>query len=162
MGSTQLCGHPNFVLCWSLVVTIQETFALSIDHTLRYLWKSSIGTTRPALIVEGDVMLKAYPFIVQESKDMLLKIGPETFREHLPFYDCLGQPGVYFLQIGRNIEPAFLVLCTHTMDLMFWDKDYLSDWWMRSFLVLVISAFSWLKLAKQNKCFQVLQHRITQ
>jgi hypothetical protein len=24
VGSTQLCGHPNFVLCWSWVVTIDE------------------------------------------------------------------------------------------------------------------------------------------
>ena len=25
VGSTQLCGHPNFVLCWSWVVTITST-----------------------------------------------------------------------------------------------------------------------------------------
>ena len=24
VGSTQLCGHPNFVLCWSWVVTLSK------------------------------------------------------------------------------------------------------------------------------------------
>ena len=35
--------------------------------------------------------------------------------------------GVYYLQVGRNIDLAFLVLCCHAMDMMFWDQDYLSD-----------------------------------
>ena len=29
-----------------------------------------------------------------------------------------------FLQVGRNIDIAFLVLCAHAMDQMFYDKDY--------------------------------------
>ena len=28
------------------------------------------------------------------------------------------------LQVGRNIDIAFLVLCAHAMDQMFYDKDY--------------------------------------
>ena len=30
----------------------------------------------------------------------------------------------YVLQIGKNIDIAFLVLCSHAMDLMFWDEGY--------------------------------------
>ena len=29
-----------------------------------------------------------------------------------------------FSQVGRNIDIAFLVLCAHAMDQMFYDKDY--------------------------------------
>ena len=35
----------------------------------------NINNQKPAIIVEGDVMLKEYQFIVEESKDKLLKIG---------------------------------------------------------------------------------------
>ena len=30
----------------------------------------------------------------------------------------------YFLEVGRNIDISFLVLCCHAMDLMFWDAGY--------------------------------------
>jgi hypothetical protein len=33
VGSTQLCGHPNFVLGWSWVVTIVTTTHLPTDPT---------------------------------------------------------------------------------------------------------------------------------
>ena len=32
-------------------------------------------------------------------------------------------PNDYFLQIGSNIDIAFLILCAHAMDLMFWDVE---------------------------------------
>ena len=35
----------------------------------------NINTMHPAIIVEGDVMLKEYDFIVDETKDKPLKIG---------------------------------------------------------------------------------------
>ena len=30
----------------------------------------------------------------------------------------------HILQVGQNIDIAFLVLCAHAMDQMFYDKDY--------------------------------------
>ena len=30
----------------------------------------------------------------------------------------------YWLQVGRNIDTAFLALACHAMDLMFWDEGY--------------------------------------
>ena len=35
----------------------------------------NINSLAPAIMVEGDVMLKEYQFIVEESKEKLLKIG---------------------------------------------------------------------------------------
>ena len=31
---------------------------------------------------------------------------------------------VYMLEVGRNIDLAFMVLACHAMDLMFWDEGY--------------------------------------
>ena len=35
----------------------------------------NINNMKPAIIVEGDVMLKEYDFIVEETKDKPIKIG---------------------------------------------------------------------------------------
>jgi hypothetical protein len=44
LGSTQLCGHPNFVLGWSWVVTIREhkNLPLFSETPLRSSLKHSI------------------------------------------------------------------------------------------------------------------------
>ena len=101
----------------------------------------------PAIMVEGDVMLKEYQFIVEENKEKLLKIGravhdlSELGHDEVRTNDELKRiicyiiqtspeslsTGVYYLQVGRNIDLAFLVLCSHAMDMMFWDTDYLTD-----------------------------------
>jgi len=91
----------------------------------------NINNMKPDIIVEGDVMLKEYQFIVEEREGKLLKIGRAVHdlselnsEENDP--ESLST-GVYYLQVGRNIDLAFLVLCAHAMDMMFWDTDYLSD-----------------------------------
>ena len=46
VDSTQLCGHPNFVLCWSWVVTINRNHHVDNPNVLccfiLFVWKITI------------------------------------------------------------------------------------------------------------------------
>jgi len=86
----------------------------------------------PDLIVEGDVMLKEFNFIVDNKIDKPVKIGravhdiTELKDEKVNMKvdpDTINQNN-YWLQAGRNIDLAFLVLACHGMDLMFYDESY--------------------------------------
>ena len=49
VGSTQLCGHPNFVLCWSWVVTIFHSIADDFKTT-----QSTLFIKQTVLHVNND------------------------------------------------------------------------------------------------------------
>ena len=103
-------------------------------------------------MVEGDVMLKEFNFIVDNKIDKPVKIGrvghamlskeitililslqavhdiTELKDEKINNKvepDTINQNN-YWLQAGRNIDLAFLVLACHGMDMMFYDESY--DW----------------------------------
>ena len=55
----------------------------------------NMNNQKPAMIVEGDVMLKEYQFIVEQSKDKLLKICRVkniSVRKYVSLFPCLGCP----------------------------------------------------------------------
>jgi len=88
---------------------------------------------KPALTVEGDVMLKEYDVLA--FVDVLdTKLPGQTLKIARALHDLSEMEGAkmnvavdrgdnYYLQIGRNIDLAFLVLCAHAMDKMFYDKS---------------------------------------
>jgi len=93
----------------------------------------NVSSKLPDLVVEGDVMLKEYNFMVDNKIDKPVKIGKAVHELSEITQEKIKINGVdpdmmnhndYFLQIGKNIDIAFLVLCSHAMDLMFWDEGY--------------------------------------
>jgi len=91
-----------------------------------------LGSKLPDLTVEGDVMLKEFDFIVDTKVDKPVKIAravhdiaelkdPKISNKVDP--DSNNQNN-YWLQVGRNIDLAFIVLASHGMDLMFYDESY--------------------------------------
>jgi len=86
------------------------------------------NTKEPSIIVEGDVMLKEYDIIVVENKDKPLKIGRAVHDLSDISHSEINLESVsstmYYLQVGRNIDVAFLVLCAQAMDHMFWEDGY--------------------------------------
>jgi len=98
--------------------------------------ESNINSKLPDLVVEGDVMLKEYDFLVDNKIDKPVKIGKAVHevselklekgvaKSKKNEADDVINMNNYYLQIGRNIDIAFVVLCCHAMDLMFWDESY--------------------------------------
>jgi len=85
-------------------------------------------TMEPSLTVEGDVMLKEYDILAGgRTEQQTLKIGRALHDlselEEVKMNLAVDKGNVYYLQIGRNIDLAFMVLCAHAMDQMFYDKD---------------------------------------
>ena len=107
-----------------------------------------IDAKLPDLTVEGDVMLKEFDFIVDTKIDKPVKIARvsvvwglsvDVMMSMQAVHDIkeLKDPSLnmkvdpdtvnlnnYWLQAGRNIDLAFLVLASHGMDLMFYDESY--------------------------------------
>jgi len=86
-------------------------------------------TMKPSLSVEGDVMLKEYVILAGEKEgEQTVKVGRAIHDlselENVKMNVAVDKGNVYYLQIGRNIDLAFMVLCAHAMDKMFFDKDY--------------------------------------
>merc|ERR1712106_666523 len=77
----------------------------------------NINNMKPDIIVEGEVKLLKIGRAVHDLSELN---SEENNPESL-------STGVYYLQVGRNIDLAFLVLCAHAMGMMFWDTAYLSD-----------------------------------
>jgi len=82
---------------------------------------------KPSLTVEGDVMLKEYDLLAGENEEQTIKIG-RALHDMSELNDvkmnvAVDRGNVYYLQVGRNIDLAFIVLCAHAMDQMFFDKD---------------------------------------
>jgi len=82
----------------------------------------------PALTVEGDVVLKEYDVLAKDAAGQTVKVARGLHdlseMEGVKMNVAVDKGNVYFLQVGRNIDVAFLVLCAHAMDQMFYDKDY--------------------------------------
>jgi len=82
----------------------------------------------PSLTVEGDVVLKEYDVLAKDGAGQTVKVARGLHdlseMEGVKMNVAVDKGNVYFLQVGRNIDIAFLVLCAHAMDQMFYDKDY--------------------------------------
>jgi len=82
----------------------------------------------PSLTVEGDVVLKEYDVLAKDGAGLTVKIARGIHdlseMEGVKMNLAVDKGNVYYLQVGRNIDIAFLVLCAHAMDQMFYDKDY--------------------------------------
>merc|ERR1712062_869254 len=93
------------------------------------LWsKKSEGKTWAAATLEGDVVLKEYDVLAKDGAGETVKVARGLHdlseMEGVKMNVAVDKGNVYFLQVGRNIDVAFLVLCAHAMDQMFYDKDY--------------------------------------
>jgi len=80
----------------------------------------------PGLTIEGDVMLKEFDFMLKTDMGEVIKVAKVVheladLQEKTESVSVL-PPSAYFLQVGRNIDMAFIVLATHAMDQMFYDK----------------------------------------
>jgi len=89
----------------------------------------NVNSKLPDLVVEGDVMLKEFNFLVDNKIDKPVKIGRAVhdiseIKSEKPTVSESLNHNSYWLQVGRNIDMAFLALACHAMDLMFWDETY--------------------------------------
>ena len=73
------------------------------------------GRARQEFLENCNIMLQA----AHDVSDLITDLDARLTKQE----EAEIGPNDYFLQIGSNIDIAFLILCAHAMDLMFWDVE---------------------------------------
>ena len=74
---------------------------------------------QPAIHVEGDILSRKYNFMMGDLHTNPYKIAQVVDRTHLYHNTSTNTCNTYFVEIGRNVDIAFITLCAYAIDEMF-------------------------------------------
>ena len=70
-----------------------------------------------AIHVEGDIISKKYDFMMGN-----LQTNPYKIAQVVRKYKMFHENNTYFVEIGRNVDIAFISLCAYAIDEIFSDE----------------------------------------